>query len=393
MIDVKRVALSRDSEIMVLQPEIGFFIEKIKQEEYFSFTRQLHGFWDAIISALILEKDLRSIEKYDDSYLLRLSEAMVRAKSDIMPLHYDKYLYFDVLKYIIHIDEMPGELYFGVSDVDFYPQEEPPYSTKSYAGFFPTHHLLPISDHLKCYKISCGDRQEIIRYFLPEGYTPFNGIIWRRYSYFGMLKELLEAVKSTHAIVIIGPSQFREFGFLHGITDYHHIEIHNTDASYYREDLLAVINDYHADHYLKNPIIYFIVAGVLGVWLVSKLHHNLKRAFIIDIGLGLDPLLPKTKIKDRNPYHFLSTVSDHQKDKSETGNFFINKDLGCRLKISPSGNVQFHMKEISSLKCRLLVLKTRFEFIMAYRVKTYRLKKYWIFDRLIRLYWSIVRSF
>jgi hypothetical protein len=318
---------------------------------------------------------------------------MVRAKSDIMPLHYDKYLYFEVLKHIIHIDEMPGELYFGVSDVDFYPQEEPPYSTKSYACFFPSHHLLPTSDHLKCYKIRCGDRQEIIRYFLPEGYTSFNGIIWRRYSYFGMLKELLEAVKSTHTIVIIGPSQFREFGSLHGLSDYHHIEIHNTDASYHRVELLAAINDYHADHYLKKPVIYFIVAGVLGGWMVSKLHHHLKRAYIIDIGLGLDPLLPKSKIRDRNPYHFLSTATDHQKDKSETKNFFINKDLGCWLQITPSGNVQFHMKEISGLKCRLLVLKTRFEFIMAYRVKTYRLKKYWIFDRLIRLYWSFVRSF
>jgi len=112
---MNKILLSRDSVIEVYQPDIDFFINKIEKGENFSFTRQLHGFWDAIIGATILYPELRKLSKNKD-YLLKLSEAMVTAKNAMIPLRYSPAVYYDVLHLIINLDRQPDNFFFGSAE-------------------------------------------------------------------------------------------------------------------------------------------------------------------------------------------------------------------------------------------------------------------------------------
>jgi hypothetical protein len=386
---MEKILLSQDSTIEVYNPSIKFFLDKIEAGEYFSFTRQLHGFWDTIIAAMILDKELRHIRKYDDDYLLRLSDAMIQAKHAMQPFRYDRQLYFDVLKNIINLDKADKNFFYGVSDIDFYSHDDPPYSVNSYASFFPSHRLLPTRDRLRCYRIRCGDRQEMIRFLLPEGYIPFNGIIWRKYGYSGQLHNFIDEIKKSHHLVVVGPAQFRQFDEFLKLPDYHHIEIHNTEAYKDRMQLVDLLTSYHRDHSGDRPVVYFIVAGTLGVWLVSRLHNHLEKTFLIDVGLAIDPLLPQDRITQRNQYHFFYTASRRSKYWTDNKYFFVNKDLGHRIEIGHDGLVTFHMPSISRMKCYRLTLKTRIEYFIAYKLKLFNLKRFRLVNSLTRFYWKV----
>jgi len=392
---IKFTPLCKGSGINVYNPDIEFFINKIEKDEYFSFTRQLHGFWDSVIGAFILEPVLRKIKKEDDAYLVQLGDAMVRAKSKRMPLKYDKDLYSDLLKFVSNINKIKGDFYYGVSDIDFYPHDPPPYSVNSYDSFFPFQNLLSIKSPLKCYKIRCGDRQEVMRYFLPDDYIPFDGIIWRKYGYHGQLQRFFEAFKDRE-IVLIGPPHHDGFAKVADLENYHHIEIHGTKACFERDIILDNIIQFDQKLEKKKPALYLIVAGNLGVWLTTRLHNKLEKAFIIDLGLALDPLYDKSNVTKRNPFHFFESSSENKesgrKNKTEYPNFFIHDDLGYKMQISQDGVVTFTMPSISRWHCFHRSMKSRFEYIYAYKLKTYKLKRFKLYNIMTDWYWRMSRK-
>lgn len=394
MINLKPIPLCKDSEILVYSPSIKFFIDKIETEDYFSFTRQLHGFWDSIIAAFILEPSLRYLSK-DVNYLSQLADVMHLAKSATIPLRYDSQIFLNALKFIVRLDKQSENLFFGVSDVAFYPQKIAPYSINSYPTFLPTHHLLPTSDPLKCYLMRCGDKQAVMKYFLPDNYIPFNGVIWRQYSFYGDLVKLFNKCKNL-SVVIVGPEYFQNFGEFMKLPNYHHYKIHETKASLHREELFSSLMDYHKNRLDNRPAVWFFVAGLLGNWLVEKLHNRLNKSFLIDVGLALDPLFPKEKVTKRTHYNFFQNCPNDPVEREKVfksyENLFINEDLGYRMEITDNGKVVFKTREISRWRCFLKTLKTRIEYTLVYKLKIYRLKKYSFVNYLIKFYWDIRRS-
>ena len=114
--------LCLESDINVYRPPIEFFIEKIRKNEYFSFTRQMHGLWDAVIVAWILDPSLRAIQLENPAYLKRLSEKMSEAKLDIEGLYYQPSFYAELLEILGNLPPITEQFFFGVSDTYFFPQ-------------------------------------------------------------------------------------------------------------------------------------------------------------------------------------------------------------------------------------------------------------------------------
>ena len=383
-----KMPLSQDSNFLVYNPSIEFFLNKILMGEYCTFSRQLHGFWDAIIGAMILDPSLRKIET-QKAYLKALSVKMVQAKSAMTMLRYDSEVYFDVLSMITSLDQWPDNFFFGVSDIDFYPEDEPPYSTQSFTSHFDLFHLLKTRSPLRCFPLKYGDRQIVMQQFLPPGFTPFNGIIWRKYGYHQLLLRFFDHIRH-HRIVIIGPHTYYKLGRTLGLEHCQHIEIHPSKACEEKELLLKRIQRSHSEWKDKAPTVYFFVAGTLGTWLTSKLHGVLEHSFLLDVGLALDSLLDDSGIAKENPYHFSGYGKETGKPEiryktSEPG-YFKPGDPACYIQVKPGGVLNFHMRKTNHFTCHLKCIKTRLFYGLFNRLKVYKYSNWPIIRKLIRLY-------
>ncbi len=369
---MEKILLSKGSSIEVYNPTLDFFLNKIEAGTYFSFAKQLHGFWDDILAAMIVEPTLRKIQK-DDAYLLKLSGVMVKVKNARSTLRYTVPLYFDILKLTAQLNHSPSNFYFGVSDVDFYPHEKPPYSVDSYIPTYNNFKLLKTNSVLKCREMRCGDRQLMIKAFLPKNYTPFNGIVWRKFSYNGLLESFFEKVKKKHSIVIIGPQYFKNFGHLLEIPDYHHILIHGVAASEKKEQLLDTILQHHKS--LNNkPVIYFFVAGVLSIWLIHQLHNRVSNSFLIDAGQALDAVIPAKKMKVTTEFQLLGYKKgkDFKPYKTANPNYFVDKEIGDRISINLQEEVVFLDKKRNPITCQFVCLQAKLLHFLYFKAKIFK---------------------
>ncbi|MEZ4886666.1 MAG: hypothetical protein R3E32_18200 [Chitinophagales bacterium] len=366
------IPLSKGSTIKIYNPGIDFFLDKIEAGEDFSFSKQLHGFWDDILAAMIVEPNLRKI-RYTDDYLQQLSEAMVGVKHDRSSLRYTPSLYFDILKLMLRLDQMPDNFYFGVSDVDFYTTDIPPYSINSYIPTYNNFKLLSTNSPLKCRMMRCGDRQLMIEHFLPKHYIPFNGILWRRYSYNGLLEGFFEKVKHSHTIVIVGPDYFKDFGTLLKINRFHYIPVHGVAASEKKEELLQTILQ-HSQTLNNEPTIYFFVAGVLSIWLIHQLHHQLSKSYLIDAGQALDAVIPSKQMKTTTEFQLLGYKKgeNFKTYKTANPNYFVEKEQGNRIVVTDEKEVVFLDKKRSLLSCYFVSLQTKFLYFVYHKAKVFR---------------------
>lgn len=382
---MKTIPLSKGSSLQMYNPPLDFFLEKIKAGTYFSFAKQLHGFWDDILAAMIVEPKLRKIQYHQD-YLLRLSEVMVSVKNNRSSLRYTTDLYFDILQWILQLNSAPTNFYFGVSDVDFYPHDDPPYSVNSYIPTYNNFKMLETNSPLKCREMRCGDRQLMIEHFLPKDYIPFNGTIWRKYGYNGLMEGFFGKVKQQHYIVIVGPQYFHNFGKLLELPYFHHIPIHGVAASEKKDELLETILQHNST--LKDkPVIYFFVAGVLSIWLISRLHHQLKKSFMIDVGQALDFVIPAQKMKVSTEFQLLGFKKgkDFKTYKTASPNYFVEKKSGDRIEVTEQKEVVFLDAPRSHWRCRLSCLQTKLMYFIYHKTKIFKYTDNPLIKNIIRL--------
>jgi len=344
VLNLPKISLSQGSAIEVYQPTMDFFVEKIQKNDYFAFTRQLHGLWDSVIGAWILEENLRNIDLKDKNYLKKLSSAMSRGKQATEGLYYPPELYAELLEILQNLNQMPSNFFFGIGDTYFYPENEPPYHYNHYT--LPhkcPFKYLPTSDKLKYYKLRFGDRQEVMQYLLPPQQTFFDGLVWKRYAYYNQIQGFFEALREKQ-VIGIAPQHYQNFGEKMKLPDYEHITIHHSKASEHREGLLKQILELHQKKQKKGkPCVYFFVAGSLSVWLVYHLQKYIKDAFLIDVGQAFNYLYDAKEGLLHREFG-LSHQNDSQRKTAKTEKWYGTKDLGCKMEII-NDQVQFSFKD------------------------------------------------
>ncbi|MGD1843054.1 MAG: hypothetical protein ACFB0B_19490 [Thermonemataceae bacterium] len=294
--DLTAYPLCKEADLSVYRPPLDFFINRIIKKECFSFTRQLNGFWDAIIAAWIMAPSLREIRLEKEDYVRDLAVVMSKGKWDLEGLYYEPSFYAELLHLLRQLDQLDDSFFFGVSDTHFVPSFPPPYKKDDF--MLPRKCIfkyLSTSSPLKYFKVRYRNRHEVIKLLLPEALPLFDGLIWKLYSYEDQIWKLFEAIQP-HPIVLIGPAHYQDFTTLVPLPHYHFIPIHHSQASKQRQEILQKIEQLHKKLISNtHPPIYFFVAGSLSVWLVYHLHQRIEHKFLIDIGQAFNFLYPRKK--------------------------------------------------------------------------------------------------
>ena len=153
---------------------------------------------------------------------------------------------------------------------------------------------------------------------------------------------------------------------------------------------MNTIYDFHEKNGGQEPVIYFIIAGTLGTWLVSKLHGQLSKSYLIDLGLALEPLFANEKTAASNPYSFAGfgkkDGQERRKYKTENKNYFIHKKLGYKIEVDTNKTIKFHTPPISRLVCEIKCFKTKMMYKVYNNLKGYRFANSAIVRSLIKLY-------
>lgn len=290
--NIPTIPLRPGSDIQVNYPPLRYFMDKIDNRDYFHFTKQLHGIWDAIYGALRWNKKLRGIRglrrhKRNDNYIRHLARHMVEFKNKKSPWKYCTNIYVDVLKMMIDINQRPSDFLFGISDTSFNQREEPRCNIKE---------GVTVRGRARFRKgmFTVGCRQAAMKALLPRDHILFDGSCWKEYGWYHEIDGFFNKYKK-EKIVIIGPSYFSDFDQRLGLLNFEHIPIDYYKASNKAFETRDFI--FHKHEQLKQEnefVIYFITAGTFGAWLTSKLHgyrdgtEKLERAFVIDCGRMLD---------------------------------------------------------------------------------------------------------
>ncbi len=285
MEDLTSSPLCQKSDIMVHRPSIKYFVDKINKNDYFSFTRQMHGLWDAVIAAWILKPELRNIRLADYDYIQKLALAMSESKKIIEGLYYEPGLYVEIIDILKNLEPTDSSFMFGVSDTYFYPESPPPFSSNSFC--LPDKclfKLLPTKDNLNYYKVRFGDRQKVMKLLIRENYPLFDAMIWKLYAYRNEIWTFFKSIEN-HPVVLIGPPHYQSFGSMAQLHNYHHIQIHGSNASENRVQTMdQIIRMHQKFEQMAKPPIYFFAAGSISVYWVYHLHKQLENKFLIDVG-------------------------------------------------------------------------------------------------------------
>jgi hypothetical protein len=264
MEDCEIIPLCKNSDIFVYNPKIDFFYKKIESSSYFSSPRQQHGIWDVILSVATLN------EVIPDNYELIAKRMSTIHNTKSSRMWSTKKNICEDLLWFMH-SKKPLNMLYALSDVGFYCTDLPPHEidTPYKMDIFGPRH-------------GFRKRQELMKKILPPGEIPFNGVIWRKYSFHGQLQKFISD-HSDRKIVLIGPWYFKDFGIRAKLQDYEFIEIDYYKASDECQKTYEAI----LDKQFKNAL-YFVVGGSFANWLVFKLHNILAENFVIDIGRALD---------------------------------------------------------------------------------------------------------
>jgi len=267
--NIQKVPIAKGSGLMVYNPSIEYFIEKIAGRKYFSFVRFQVEFWCTARIALQFMGYRgwaypNSID-ITPEFIKTWSQNMIRAweekQSYKRPWVFKSEIFEEQLNMIVN--PKPNNFKLAVSDRAWF-----------FGKFPPPPGNWPWSPRM-------------VKKMIPSGEIPFNAICWRRWGYFGEIQKFFNTFKDKR-IVIVGPYYFDNFGEKLGLKNYTHIKISHTNASEYVYDYLEEIKKFHNSISPSDDVIYFFSGGSPGIWLIQQLHNKLHNAFMIDIGRAFD---------------------------------------------------------------------------------------------------------
>ena len=268
-----KVPLYRGSKLQVYNPSLDYFIDRIKDRQHFSMIRFQIEYWRQVRIALqyLGHKGWQypsSLQK-DNDFLTKVGPAMldawVKEQSYGRPWKFTAEMFAEHIKCIV--SQKPDNFYLAVSDRAWYFDGWPP----------PPH---PEWSHWA---------DGVIKGMIPNDETPWNSLMWRRWGHSGAIQKFFSELKDK-TFCFVAPYYYKNFGEKLKLPNFHFIEIDYLEASLHLEKTKNQIIDKHAELRKSNEdVIYIVVGGSPGSWLVINLHGKLDNAFMIEIGRGLDP--------------------------------------------------------------------------------------------------------
>lgn len=270
MENVIKVPLFSGASLDVYNPNINYFINKIKKCEYISQIRFQIEYWNMIRSAMRLMgfpgTDMPNI-KIDSIFLDELAINMINSFKNDFKVHRGRPWKFSQKVFRNHLSAIT--------------------SVKS------NNFILAISDKGVCYedKVSKSGRMwqsDLIKSFIPIGEVPFLSTVWRKWAQNGEIQNFIDIIKNK-AVIIVGPSYYKNLGFKIGLTNYKYIEISLKEACLHVDRTKRQMISKHSEMIKNNNDVTFLLSGgSAGAYLVYELHNKLKNTHLLELGRAMD---------------------------------------------------------------------------------------------------------
>lgn len=267
-----KMSLFAGSKLNVYNPSLDYFINRIKEKNYFSFIRFQIEYWRQMRiafqyigypgwGAVSLNKNAELYNKIG----FKMIEAWEKEQSYGRPWKFDSKIFEDHAKIILN--PKPLNFYLGISDRAWYFDQWPPPPHSEWSGWF----------------------DPFLYSILPKEETQWNSLVWRRWGHSGKIQEFFKKLQNK-TFCIVGPYYYNNFADKLQLPNAHFIEIDYLEASLkIKETYNKIIKQHEILLKTNDDVIYIIVGGAPGAWLVINLHDKLKNAFLIEVGRALDP--------------------------------------------------------------------------------------------------------
>lgn len=320
----KIVSIHNNSSMLVIDTDIEFFINKIAQKEYFTYSRISVEWWMLLVGAFkrLGYKNVESIDALDKDYIIKNIDSIVdkmiehwnerqssagggiNAKG-ARPWKFNHKVFVDIIKMII--SPKKDNFLFAICERAFYKKDLPALNGNS---------LL----------------DAVINNVLPAGETPYNALCFRRWGQNGHIRKLISSIDSKQ-VVLVGPYIYKDLGKRAGFKNYTHIEVDHSEGTFYVQKYYKQIIKLH-NKLLRDEkdIIYLFTCGSVGLWLINELHGKLNKCFMLDMGRSLDAYLYYTRIKKIAPSWIWGQWLDKNKpywakDLNNTSGRWVKKGL------------------------------------------------------------------
>lgn len=205
-------------------PDIEYFVEKIDNNEKFSFSKLNHAFWDMVSG------DSYWKEKFD---LVHKDENFLKENID-------------------SILEIPKDESFLIGVSNYGPPEI----------------ILKKNNSI-----------ETIEKYMSKRTNLFYGPLWKHYCKTGEIKKFIYSIRKKK-VVVVGLSHLYQLKNVWGIPDFSHIEVDLFTAT---QDRYKILNQIKEN---KDSIIIFQCGEMLSLWFIRKLQNTDNT--LIDMGRSLD---------------------------------------------------------------------------------------------------------
>tara|TARA_R110002020_G_scaffold268819_3_gene484095 strand:- start:36640 stop:37482 length:843 start_codon:yes stop_codon:yes gene_type:complete len=259
-----------------------YFLHKITNQEYFSFVKFNHGWWDKIVEygvdSNVKRLDSRGMQKAARIYSTILQRGGWVTTEDVIA----RCIY--CLK---HAHIFGDNFFIGVLHTGSIRSRETPATLNK--------------------KVR---NKALYRKYISADAHIYNGGLWKQ-----MVKEksflyFVDLIRNK-TVIIVGPKNpevgkgfnyLENFGNIFKVKNFHFIGIDNKAACKDFDKILSTLNDL-AQNIDDEKVILF-KAGPLAAALISKLHGKLSKTYMIDMGHALDIIDPRLANR-----HWLKRIS------------------------------------------------------------------------------------
>jgi hypothetical protein len=271
MKNTRLLPLYEGSDYNIYVPNIDFFLEKIINQEFFSYSKLSVEWWmlqkRAWNTTLNTPAGQRFLKKGpSDIFFHKLAKNMAKEwevqkgrrkwKSDIPAIS-------RILK--MSFEEKPEGFYLGITDR---------------CGVRDRYFPMPMRGK--------GELPRIFRSTFPKDEIHIHALAFRIWAAYGEIHEFVKGIQDKN-VVIVGPKHLNNFGKKLNIKKFNHIKIHSTDAILHVNKTKTQIKNNHKNLLKGNDeVLYCFVGGAAAMWLITELHGELERAFLLDIGRAFD---------------------------------------------------------------------------------------------------------
>lgn len=261
-IHLKRPALS-EGRSQGMRPyrsiDLETIIHKITNAHYFSFPKINHGFWENLRDWFILSKQGVTAEAF---------EAHRRLKYLI-----ETDFHLELLAQLQKLDGSDPALLFAMSPLA-YPDSREREGT-------------PIE-----FERVCALMEETV----SEKQPIYDGLFWKNCMLDGSLLDFFKQINH-HKVLVVGPKHLKDLEGMFDLKDFHHLLIPLHDARKVRHEIEAQIRKFRETH--QGPLLILFQASTLAAWLIFRLHRQLPKTWMLDMGRALDISCPSI-IRNQN---------------------------------------------------------------------------------------------